>query len=80
MTAFGQSRRVDAPPLDASERSRLRTAMGEVERLIRTVSVKVAAKLRDSADAPLPRRVLSACRNVSFVSEGVMKVCPLRAA
>ena len=40
-------------PLDASERSRLLTAMGEVERLIRAASVKVAAESPDSADARL---------------------------
>ena len=40
-------------PLDASERSRLLTAMGEVERLIRAASVKVAAKSPDTADARL---------------------------
>jgi DNA-binding MarR family transcriptional regulator/GNAT superfamily N-acetyltransferase len=44
-------------PLDASERSRLLTAMGEVERLIRAASVKVAAEAPDSADA---RRCLEA--------------------
>jgi DNA-binding MarR family transcriptional regulator/GNAT superfamily N-acetyltransferase len=44
-------------PLDASERSRLLAAMGEVERLIRAASVKVAAEAPDSADA---RRCLDA--------------------
>jgi DNA-binding MarR family transcriptional regulator len=44
-------------PLDSSERSRLLTAMGEVERLIRAASVKVAAEAPDSADA---RRCLDA--------------------
>ena len=44
-------------PLDASERSRLLTAMGEVERLIRAASVKVAEEAPDSADA---RRCLEA--------------------
>ena len=43
--------------LDASQRSRLLTAMGEVERLIRTASVKVAAEAPDSPDA---RRCLEA--------------------
>jgi GNAT superfamily N-acetyltransferase/DNA-binding MarR family transcriptional regulator len=43
--------------LDASQRSRLLTAMGEVERLIRAGSVKVAAEAPDSADA---RRCLEA--------------------
>jgi DNA-binding MarR family transcriptional regulator/predicted GNAT family acetyltransferase len=38
-------------PLDASERGRLMTAMGEVERLIRAALVKVAAEAPDSADA-----------------------------
>jgi DNA-binding MarR family transcriptional regulator/GNAT superfamily N-acetyltransferase len=38
-------------PLDASEQSRLLVAMGEVERLIRAASVKVAAEAADSADA-----------------------------
>src|SRR5580693_9350307 len=38
-------------PLDASERSRLLTAMGEVERLIRTASVELAAEAPNSADA-----------------------------
>ena len=37
--------------LDAAERSRLVAAMGEVERLIRTASVKVAAEAADSAEA-----------------------------
>ena len=40
-------------PLDASEQSRLLAAMGEVERLIRAASVKVAAEAPDSADARL---------------------------
>ena len=40
-------------PLDASEQSRLLAAMGEVERLIRAASVKVAAEAADSADARL---------------------------
>ena len=44
-------------PLDASERSRLLTAMGEVERLIRGASVDIAAEAPDSADA---RRCLDA--------------------
>ena len=39
--------------LDASQRSRLLTAMGEVERLIRTASVKVATEAPDSPDARL---------------------------
>jgi len=38
-------------PLDASERNRLVSAMGEVERLIRAALVKVAAEAPDSADA-----------------------------
>jgi DNA-binding MarR family transcriptional regulator/GNAT superfamily N-acetyltransferase len=38
-------------PLDASEQSRLLAAMGEVERLIRAASVKVAAESPDTADA-----------------------------
>jgi GNAT superfamily N-acetyltransferase len=38
-------------PLDASQRRRLLTAMGEVERLIRAASVEVAAEAPDSADA-----------------------------
>jgi DNA-binding MarR family transcriptional regulator/GNAT superfamily N-acetyltransferase len=37
--------------LDAAERSRLVTAMGEVERLIRAASVEIAAEAPDSADA-----------------------------
>jgi DNA-binding MarR family transcriptional regulator len=44
-------------PLDASKQSRLLAAMGEVERLIRAASVKVAAESPDSADA---RRCLDA--------------------
>jgi DNA-binding MarR family transcriptional regulator/predicted GNAT family N-acyltransferase len=40
-------------PLDAAEQSRLLAAMGEVERLIRAASVKVAAEAADSADARL---------------------------
>lgn len=43
--------------LDVSERSRLLTAMGEVERLIRTASVDIVAVAPDSADA---RRCLDA--------------------
>jgi len=39
--------------LDASERARLVAAMGEVERLIRAASVKVAAESSDTADARL---------------------------
>ena len=39
--------------LDASERARLVAAMGEVERLIRAASVKVAAESPDTADARL---------------------------
>jgi DNA-binding MarR family transcriptional regulator/GNAT superfamily N-acetyltransferase len=38
-------------PLEADERSRLVTAMAEVERLIRAASVEVAAEAPDSADA-----------------------------
>jgi GNAT superfamily N-acetyltransferase/DNA-binding MarR family transcriptional regulator len=37
--------------LDAAERSRLVTAMGEVERLIRAASVEIASESPDSADA-----------------------------
>jgi DNA-binding MarR family transcriptional regulator len=37
-------------PLDASEQTRLLAAMGEVERLIRAASVKVAAESADGAD------------------------------
>ena len=44
-------------PLDASERSRLLTAMGEVQRLIRAALVEVAAEAPDSGDA---RRCLDA--------------------
>ena len=40
-------------PLDVSEQTRLVAAMGEVERLIRAASVKVAAELPDTADARL---------------------------
>jgi DNA-binding MarR family transcriptional regulator/GNAT superfamily N-acetyltransferase len=40
-------------PLNASEQSRLLAAMGEVERLIRAASAKVAAEPPDSADASL---------------------------
>jgi DNA-binding MarR family transcriptional regulator len=40
-------------PLDASEQRRLLAAMGEVERLIRAASVKVAVEPPDSADARL---------------------------
>ncbi len=43
--------------LDAAERSRLVTAMGEVERLIRAASVEIAPESPDSADA---RRCLDA--------------------
>jgi DNA-binding MarR family transcriptional regulator len=39
--------------LDEAERDRLTTAMGEVERLIRAASVRVAAEAPDSADARL---------------------------
>jgi ribosomal protein S18 acetylase RimI-like enzyme len=38
-------------PLDAVQRGRLVTAMGEVERLIRAASVEIAAEAPDSADA-----------------------------
>ena len=38
-------------PLDASQRSRLLIAMGEVERLIRAASVEIAAEAPASADA-----------------------------
>jgi DNA-binding MarR family transcriptional regulator/predicted N-acetyltransferase YhbS len=44
-------------PLGASERNRLLTAMGEVERLVRAALVEVAAEAPDSADA---RRCLDA--------------------
>lgn len=40
-------------PLEASEQTRLVAAMGEVERLIRAASVKVAAESPDTADARL---------------------------
>jgi DNA-binding MarR family transcriptional regulator len=40
-------------PLDGSQRTRLLGAMGEVERLIRAASVKVAAEAPDTADARL---------------------------
>jgi ribosomal protein S18 acetylase RimI-like enzyme len=40
-------------PLDASEQTRLVASMGEVERLIRAASVKVAAESPDTADARL---------------------------
>ena len=40
-------------PLSVSERNRLLAAMGEVERLIRAASLKVAAESPDSADARL---------------------------
>ena len=40
-------------PLGASEQTRLVAAMGEVERLIRAASVKVAAESPDTADARL---------------------------
>jgi DNA-binding MarR family transcriptional regulator/GNAT superfamily N-acetyltransferase len=40
-------------PLNLSERNRLLTAMGEVERLIRTASITVAADEPDSPDARL---------------------------
>jgi DNA-binding MarR family transcriptional regulator/GNAT superfamily N-acetyltransferase len=40
-------------PLDASEQKRLLAAMGEVERLIRAASVKVAAESADGADTRL---------------------------
>jgi DNA-binding MarR family transcriptional regulator/GNAT superfamily N-acetyltransferase len=43
--------------LDEAERSRLAAAMGEVERLIRSASIEVAAEAPDSADA---RRCLDA--------------------
>ena len=38
-------------PLDASDQTRLLAAMGEVERLVRAASVKVAAESPDGADA-----------------------------
>jgi DNA-binding MarR family transcriptional regulator/RimJ/RimL family protein N-acetyltransferase len=38
-------------PLDASDQTRLVAAMGEVERLVRAASVKVAAESPDGADA-----------------------------
>jgi DNA-binding MarR family transcriptional regulator/GNAT superfamily N-acetyltransferase len=40
-------------PLDGSQQNRLLAAMGEVERLIRAASVKVAAEAPDTADARL---------------------------
>jgi DNA-binding MarR family transcriptional regulator/GNAT superfamily N-acetyltransferase len=40
-------------PLDGSQQNRLLAAMGEVERLIRAASVKVAAEAADTADARL---------------------------
>ena len=40
-------------PLDGSHQNRLLAAMGEVERLIRAASVKVAAEAPDTADARL---------------------------
>ena len=40
-------------PLDGSQQNRLLAAMGEVERLIRAASVKVAAESPDTADARL---------------------------
>ena len=40
-------------PLEVSEQTRLVAAMGEVERLIRAASVKVAAESPDTADARL---------------------------
>ncbi len=40
-------------PLDSSQQNRLLAAMGEVERLIRAASVKVAAEAPDTADARL---------------------------
>ena len=40
-------------PLDGSQQTRLLAAMGEVERLIRAASVKVAAEAPDTADARL---------------------------
>ena len=40
-------------PLDRSQQNRLLAAMGEVERLIRAASVKVAAEAPDTADARL---------------------------
>jgi GNAT superfamily N-acetyltransferase len=40
-------------PLDASQQTRLLAAMGEVERLIRAASVKVAAERMDSDDVRL---------------------------
>ena len=42
-------------PLDASQRSRLLAAMGEVERLIRAASVEIAAEAPDERRrAPVP--------------------------
>ena len=38
-------------PLNVSEQNRLLAAMGEVERLIRTASIKIAAESPDSPDA-----------------------------
>ena len=40
-------------PLDGSQQNRLLAAMGEVERLIRAASVKIAAEALDTADARL---------------------------
>jgi DNA-binding MarR family transcriptional regulator/N-acetylglutamate synthase-like GNAT family acetyltransferase len=40
-------------PLDASQQTRLLAAMGEVERLIRAASLKIAAEAPDTADARL---------------------------
>lgn len=40
-------------PLDGSQQNRLLAAMGEVERLIRAASVKIAAEAPDTADARL---------------------------
>ena len=46
-------------PLNVSEQNRLLAAMGEVERLLRTASINVAAEIaREPRRAPLPQRLL----------------------
>jgi DNA-binding MarR family transcriptional regulator/predicted GNAT family N-acyltransferase len=60
-------------PLDVSEQTRLVAAMGEVERLIRAASVKVAAESPDTADARLCLRTYF--RELAARFEGGFDAC-----
>lgn len=60
-------------PLEASEQTRLVAAMGEVERLIRAASVKVAAESPDTADARLCLRTYF--RELAARFEGGFDAC-----